>query len=93
VRQPKAWETTANDLAEAILPTLNERPFSLRKLLCQHFRFAKTSCLRILHDSLGMKNCNLHRGLYALGMSHKSEQVTLSPELVVMIQSDCSSDF
>jgi hypothetical protein len=32
-----------------------EMSFSSCKVLCQHFRIGKATCLRILHDKLGLK--------------------------------------
>jgi hypothetical protein len=45
-----------NDLAEGISFILKERSHFSCKILCQHFRIAKGSCLRIIYDTLGMKS-------------------------------------
>jgi hypothetical protein len=45
-----------NDLAEVISSTLKKRPYLSCQALCGHFRTAKGVCLRILYETLDMKN-------------------------------------
>jgi hypothetical protein len=45
-----------NDFAEAISSMLKERLDLSCKFRSRHFRIAKGTCLRILHDTLGMKS-------------------------------------
>jgi hypothetical protein len=45
-----------NDLAETFSFMLKEGPCLSCKVPCRHSRSAKGTCLRILHDTLGMKH-------------------------------------
>jgi transposase len=53
---PRCERPLTNNLVEAISSLLKERPHLSCKVLCQHFRIAKRTCFRILHDTLGVKN-------------------------------------
>jgi hypothetical protein len=83
----------SGDLSGAIVSMLNKKPFILCKVSSRHFRITRASCLRISHDSLGMKKSNLRRVPRALDMNQKSERATLSHELLAIWQSDRSSGF
>jgi transposase len=48
-----------HDLAEAVQSMLAERPFLSCKVLCRHLRIGKATCLRILHDDLGLTKFHL----------------------------------
>jgi hypothetical protein len=50
-----------HDLAEIIHSVLEGRPFASRTVLCRNFRIGKATCLRILHDSLGLKKFHPHK--------------------------------
>jgi transposase len=43
-----------DDLAEGIQSVLAERPFLSCKVLYRHLRIGKATCLRILHNDLGL---------------------------------------
>jgi hypothetical protein len=53
---PRSERRLAHDLAETIHSPLEERSFTSCKILCRHFRIGKAKCLRILHDSPGLKD-------------------------------------
>jgi hypothetical protein len=72
---------------------LKEKPFASCKVLCRHFRIAKTTCLKILHDNLGMKKFNLRWVPYALNSSQKAERVMLSHEILAVLESDRRNSF
>jgi hypothetical protein len=59
-------------LNEAISSVLKERPYLSSKVLCRHFRIAKGTCLRILHDMLDMKKFHLCWVSHALDMNQKA---------------------
>jgi hypothetical protein len=90
---PRSGSPLSNDLAEAIGSMLKEKPFASCKVLCRHFRIAKTPCLRILHDNLGMKKFNLRWVRHALNSSQKAERVTLSHEILAVFESDRRTRF
>jgi hypothetical protein len=52
---PSSGRLLTNNRARAIHFMLEEKPFSSCKVLCHHFRIGKATCLRILHDGLGLK--------------------------------------
>jgi hypothetical protein len=90
---PRSGRPLANDLAEAIASMLEEKPFASCKVLCRHFRIAKTTCLRILHNNLGMKKFNLHCVSHALNSSQTVERVTFSHEILAVLESDHRNRF
>jgi transposase len=59
---PRSGRPLTHDLSEAIRSVLKERPFSSCKVLCRHFRIRKATCLRILHDNLGLKKISSSLG-------------------------------
>jgi hypothetical protein len=64
------------DLAEAIQSMLAERPFLWCKVLCRHLRIGKATCLRILHNDLGLTKFHIRWIPYALTENQNSERVT-----------------
>jgi transposase len=90
---PRSGRPLSNDLAEAIASILREKPFASCKVLCRHFRIAQTTCLRILHDNLGMKRFNLRWVPHALNSNQKAERVTLSHEILAILESDRRNSF
>jgi hypothetical protein len=75
---PRCGRPLSNDLAKTISSMLKERPWISRKGLYWHFRAAKGTCLRILHDMLGMKKFHLYWVPHALDTNQKAERATLS---------------
>jgi hypothetical protein len=51
---PRSGSPLANDLPGAIGVLLPDKLFSFCKVLCRHFQIGKATCLRILHDKLGL---------------------------------------
>jgi hypothetical protein len=47
------------DIATGISAMLEEPPFLSCKLIARHFRVAKTTCLKILREDLGLKKFDL----------------------------------
>jgi hypothetical protein len=52
---PRCRRPFTNDWAEAMSSMLKKRPYISCEVLCRHFRIAKGTCWRILHDMLGTK--------------------------------------
>jgi transposase len=90
---PRSGRPLSTDLAKPITSMLKEKPFASYKVLCRHFRIPKTTCLRILHDNLGMKKFNLRWVTHALNSSQKAERVTLSHEILAVLESDPRNSF
>jgi transposase len=90
---PRSGRPLSNDLAEAIASMLKEKPFASCKVLCRHFRIAETTCLRILHDNLAMKKFNLRWVPHVLTGGQKAERVTLSHEILAVLESDRRNSF
>jgi transposase len=82
---PRSGRPLTQDLAEAVRSMLDEKPFTSCRILCRHFRIAKTTCLRILHDELGLQQFHLHWVPHALLSNQKSDasliQVSFSRSL------------
>jgi hypothetical protein len=89
-RDSKPGRPLANDRSEAIASTLKGRPSILCKVWCRHFRIAKASSLRIVHNSFGTKEFSVCSVLYGLDVNQKSEQGLHSPEVLAMSQNDRS---
>jgi hypothetical protein len=70
---PRSGRALTNDLAKAIALMLKERPFFSCKVLCRHFGIAKAGRLRILHDDLDMKKCNLRWVSHTLDANQNGE--------------------
>jgi hypothetical protein len=51
---PRCGKPLANELT--ISSMLKKKPYLSCKVLCQHFRIAKGTCVRVLHNWLGMKS-------------------------------------
>jgi transposase-like protein len=79
---PRCGRSFTNDLVETISSMLKERPSLSYKILCRHFRIAMGTCLRILHDTLGMKTFNFRWAPHALDMNPKAKRVILSHGIV-----------
>jgi hypothetical protein len=90
---PRSGRPLSNDLAEAMASMLKEKPFVSCKVLCRHFRIAKTTCPRILHDNLGMKRFNLRWVPHALNSTQKAERVMLSHEILAVLESNRRNSF
>jgi hypothetical protein len=88
-----AEDPAPNDLDEAISSMLKEKPYLSCKVLCPHFRFANGTCLRILHDVLGMKKFHLRWVSHALDTNQKAEKVTLSRGIHSVLQTIRSTGF
>jgi hypothetical protein len=58
---------------------LKERPFSLCKALCRHFRIGRAACLRILHDKPELKKFHLRLVPHALSINQKGERISRRP--------------
>jgi hypothetical protein len=52
---PRSEQLLTQDLVEAVRSMLSGNPFISCRVLCRHLRIAKTTCLRILHDELGLQ--------------------------------------
>jgi hypothetical protein len=90
---PRSVRLLSKDLAEVIASIPKEKPFASCKVLCRHFRIAQTTCLRILHDNLGIKKFNLRRVPHTLNSTEKAERVTLSHEILAVLESDRRNNF
>jgi transposase len=82
---PRHRRSITNDLAEAISSMLKERPSLSCKILYRHFHIAKGTCLRILHDALGMKKFHLRWVPHALDRNQSAKRVTLSHRILSVL--------
>jgi transposase len=56
---PRSRRPRESDGATGISAMLEERPFVSCKLIARQFRVAKTTCLRMLREDLGLKKFHL----------------------------------
>jgi transposase len=82
-----------HDLAEAIQSMLAERPFLSWKVLCRHLGIGKATCLRILHNDLGLRKFHLRWIPCTLTEDQKSERVTYSTQLLATLEQQQPMDF
>jgi transposase len=90
---PRSGRPMTHDLGQAIRSMLVERPFTSCKVLCRHFRVAKGTCLRILHDELGLKKLHLRWVPHTLDQAGKNERVTYSRALLEQLTEAQQDDF
>jgi histone-lysine N-methyltransferase SETMAR len=90
---PRSGRPLTHDLAEAISSMLGERPFSSCKVLSRHFRIAKATCLRILHDKLGLKKFHLRWVPHSISSNQKSERVSYSNLLLAALEESRQTGF
>jgi len=74
------------DLSRSVLDLLEEFPFMSCKAICTVLEIPKTSCLRILHDTLKMKKFNLRWVPYLLSEEQKQKRVDCCRELLNVIR-------
>jgi hypothetical protein len=82
---PRSGRPRKSDLAEAFFSMLEERPFLSCKLLAQHFRIAKATCLRILRQDLALQKFNLRWVPRTLDCAQKQNRVTFSHALLEVL--------
>jgi transposase len=90
---PRSGQSLQNDLANTLRAMIREFSFTLCKRLCTHFRLAKSTCLRILHDVLRLKKFNLRWVRHSLDGAQKVERVSLSTDLVRVLKEDQNNGF
>jgi hypothetical protein len=93
LNDPRAGRRLTRDLAEAIRSVLEERPFTSCKVLCRHFRAGKATCLRILHNTLGLTKFHLRWVPPALSPNQQSERVSDSRLLLVALEQNKATLF
>jgi hypothetical protein len=72
---------------------LDEKPFTSCRVLCQHFRIAKTTYSRILHDELRFQKFHLRWVPHALSSNQMSERVTYPSRLLEVLEEAQRTDF
>jgi histone-lysine N-methyltransferase SETMAR len=82
----RAGRPKKSDLAEPVQFLINEFPFISCKCICTKLRIAKTTCLRVLHDDLGLQKFNCRWIPHTLSQEQFQERVDVSEELLRMLQ-------
>jgi hypothetical protein len=90
---PRSGRPLTQDLAEAVRSMLAERLFTSCRILCRHFRIAKTICLWIFHDKLELQQFHLRWVPHARSSNQKSERVTDSSPLLEVLEEPQRTDF
>jgi transposase len=90
---PRFGRPLQNDLADAHRAMIEEFPFTSCKHLCIHFKIAKTTCSRILHDVLQVKKFNLRWVPHSLDDAQKAERVSLSTDILRVLKENQKTDF
>jgi hypothetical protein len=91
--QPRSGRGLTSDLAEDISSMLKRWLVLACKILCRHFRIARATCLCVLHDTIRMKKFNLRWFSHALNGNQKGERVTLSQDILSILQSTRATGF
>jgi hypothetical protein len=74
---PRSSMPGETDVATGISAMLEERLFFSCKLIARNFRVAKTTCLRILREDLGLKKFHLRWVPHTIDPTQKRNRVTL----------------
>jgi hypothetical protein len=82
---PRSGRPLRNGFAGAIVSMLEERPFSSCKVLYRHFQIGNATCLRILHDKLGLKKVHLRWVPHTISINQKRERVLYSKLLLTAL--------
>jgi hypothetical protein len=93
LRRSESWTPLTHDLAEVIRSVFTDRPSTSCKILCRHFRIWKATCLRILHDALGLKKFHLRWVPHSLTPNQKGERVILSAQLLRELEESQANNF
>jgi hypothetical protein len=72
---------------------LEGRPFWCCRLTAQHFSVAKTTCLRILGEDLGLKKLHLPWVPHKIDPTQKRNRVTLSREFLAILLHEREKNF
>jgi hypothetical protein len=75
---PRSGMSLTNDFGEAMNSMFAEKPSSSGIVLCRPFRIEKMTCLRILHEKLGLKKFHLRWVPYTILINKKSERGSYS---------------
>jgi hypothetical protein len=75
-----------DDPAEAVGSMPAKRPLVSCNVLYRHFRIAKTTCLRIVADELGLQKFHLRWVTHLPPSNQKSERVTYSNLLLEVLE-------
>jgi hypothetical protein len=90
---PRSGRPRQSDLATGIAALLEELPFLSCRLIARHFRVAKTTCLSILRESLGLKKFHLRWVSHTIDPPQKRSRVTLSRELLAISLQERETNF
>jgi hypothetical protein len=90
---PRSGRPFTNGLAGARGFVLDKRLFRSSKALSRHFRIGKATCLRILHDKLGLKKFHLRWVSHTLSINRKSERLPDSKFLLTALMERKASCF
>jgi hypothetical protein len=83
---PRFGRLLTQDRDEAVRLMIGEKSFTSCRVLCRHFRIAKTTYLRILHDELRLQKFHLRWVLHALFLNQQSKCVTYSSLLLEVLE-------
>jgi hypothetical protein len=72
---------------------LEERPLWSCKLIARHFTVAKTTCLRILREEVGLKTFHLRWVTHKIDPTQRRNRVTLSREILTILLQEREKNF
>jgi hypothetical protein len=90
---PRSGMPQNSDLATGIFAMLERPPLLLCRLIARHFRMAKTTCLRILREDLGLKKFHLRWVPHAIDSAQNRNRVTLSRRLLAILLQEREKNF
>jgi hypothetical protein len=83
---PRAGRSLTQNLAEAVPSMIGGKPFTSCRVLCRHFRIARTTCVRIYHDELGLQKFRFRWVPHALSSNQQAERATSSSLLFEVLE-------
>jgi hypothetical protein len=90
---PRSGRLVINNLTKALASMLQERPFISRKILCQHFRIAKQTCLQKFQFAPYEEKIPSSLVPHALEADRKAKRVTFPNDLPVVLESERPVNF
>jgi histone-lysine N-methyltransferase SETMAR len=82
-----------SDLADPLLQLLQETPFISCKCMCCRLKISKTTCLRVLHEDLGMQKFHCRWVPHELLVEQRNDRLVASEHMLEILESLNGTDF
>jgi hypothetical protein len=86
--EPKSGQPKTIDLLDPMAKLPREKPFPSCQAICRRMNIPKTTCLRVLHEELGLSKFYSRWVPNTINANQMAERVTLSHQLLQVLRSD-----